>query len=378
MYEDPELPDFDSMSQEELIEWLEALTKLQSEFTSDGGQERNTEEDSDEGQADSAGRARVDQRGSGPLDADEVAWLAEISAAEIEEDLPDITDYKPPERQPENLNELLEQGGGEDPLDWLEGLGNRRAGPRLPSPMNGAEERAGGAAYTDDPGDDFDDEFEDDERLNDLEDESLYSRRQDDPPSVRESLLGLDDSESEEYSTQSMAPVPDQAQPEKPPEPAATVPGAARLRPKAAPAAGDSLTQAFLPGTPGIDLEAWYTGRLRAIAAGVDGAAASTAIPILEQIALPTKPPPPGLAAAIFSARGKVEADDLGEALAEYETLLRRNAGLAWIMSDMRALIKQDKFRENPSVHRVLGDALMRQGYLQAALDVYRHALTLL
>ena len=415
MNEDPELPDFDSMSQEELIEWLEALTKLQSELASDARPERNTDGEAQDAPADADddwsgwldeapapnddeppeatagqtmgarfqeddedGLARVDQRRSGPLDADEMAWLAEISAAETEEDLPDITDYKPPDRQPENLGELLEQGGAEDPLEWLEGLGKTRAGPRLPSPMNGAEERAGGAGYTNELGDDFDDEFEDDERLNDLEDESLYSRRQDEAPSVRESLLGLDDSESEEYSTQSMAPVPDQVQPEQAPEPAATGQGAARLRPKAAPAAGDSLAQAFTPGAPEHDLEAWYADRLRAIAGGADGAAASTAIPILEQIALPTKPPPPGLAAAIFSARGKVEADDLGEALAEYETLLRRNAGLAWIMSDMRALIEQDKFRGNPAVHRVLGDALMRQGHLQAALDVYRHALTLL
>ena len=41
MFEDPELPDFDSMSQEELIEWLEELAKIQgaasSEFIDDDG-----------------------------------------------------------------------------------------------------------------------------------------------------------------------------------------------------------------------------------------------------------------------------------------------------------------------------------------------------
>ena len=100
--------------------------------------------------------------------------------------------------------------------------------------------------------------------------------------------------------------------------------------------------------------------------------------PLWIDIATPSKPPPPGLAAAIYSARGKVEANDLREALTDYETLLRTNAGLEWVISDMRGLIARDAFRQNPSVHRVLGDALMRQGRLDAALDVYRHALTLL
>jgi len=35
MFEDPELPDFDSMSQEELIEWLEQLAKGHSEPASE-------------------------------------------------------------------------------------------------------------------------------------------------------------------------------------------------------------------------------------------------------------------------------------------------------------------------------------------------------
>ena len=84
------------------------------------------------------------------------------------------------------------------------------------------------------------------------------------------------------------------------------------------------------------------------------------------------------MAAAIYSARGKVEADELPEALLDYETLLRTSAGLDWVVNDMRGLIAQARFKANPSVHRVLGDALMRQGHLSAAIDVYRHALSLL
>jgi hypothetical protein len=419
MYEDPELPDFDSMSQEELIEWLEELTKIRSEATSEfidenvgDGSESEAKKPAEEAWSDwldaghgasdseppeasavvtmgddfqdededaSLGLARFDERESGPLDAEAMAWLAEISAAETEENLPDIADYQPPEPRLENLDELLAQGEQEDPLDWLDRLSGRNSGGRLPSPMNREPERASDAGFAaEDVGDDFDDAYEDDERLNDLEDESLYSRRRDESLKGRESLLGLDDRESEKYSTQSMAPVPENVEPAGSHERARVEERAADLRSEAAPAAGDSLTQAFLLGGRRVDLEAWYNGRLRAIASGVDGAAQSTAIPALEQIAKPSKPPPPGLAAAINSARGKVETGELGEALAVYESLLSTKAGLVWVVHDIRGLIAQDRFRENPSAHRVLGDALMRQGHLNTALDVYRHALTLL
>ena len=118
-------------------------------------------------------------------------------------------------------------------------------------------------------------------------------------------------------------------------------------------------------------MEAWYAERLRAVSAPEEAAA-------LPEPIKPGKPPPPGLAAAIYSARGKVEAENLPGALIDYETLLGTTAGLQWVVHDMRGLIAQDKYREVPSVHRVLGDAYMRQGYLDAALSVYRHALSLL
>ena len=419
MFEDPELPDFDAMSQEELIEWLEELAKIQgaSEFIDEAPDTDEQDEppyradEADEtwstwlDEADSASPpqpppendgsagdsfdeadeerpvdfARPSSSDSGPLDAAAMAWLAEISAAETEEELPEITDYRPPEPRPDDLDELLANGAQEDPLTWLDSLSKRNAGPRLPSPSQNEPRLTNGQARAaGDNGDDFDDAFEDDETLDDLEDESLYTRRGAKSTAVLDSILGLEDRESEEYSTQSMAPVPENAAPAPSQDQDGSgddAPVEARETP---PSAVDGLTRAFmLPDQP-VDLEAWYISRLRAIADGGDSAAQPRAIPALAPLDPPAKPPPPGLAAAINSARGKVEADELPEALADYETLLRTSAGLDWVIGDMRGLIGRDQFRRNPSVHRVLGDALMRQGQLDAALDVYRHALTML
>ncbi|MCY3916555.1 MAG: hypothetical protein OXG49_11135 [Chloroflexi bacterium] len=420
MFEDPELPDFDSMSQEELIEWLEELTKMQGVSASETiddpapaqgqGEPVKSADETDENW-----RAWLDDTNVGspapiaeddfpvgdsfedadeetpvdlarfvdgersPLDAEAMAWLAQISAAETEEELPEITDYRPPEPPPENLDELLAQGAQEDPLEWLDSLGVRKAGPRLPtsadSEPTGADEEVRADAIS---ADDFDDAYEDDETLDDLEDESLYTQRPDKSTTVLESILGMEDRESEEYSTQSMAPVPDNVQPAPRDDLDGSDADALIAEPAAGGSAVDGLTQAFMLHDQQVDLEAWYSSRLRAIAAASDSAAQPAAIPAFEPEAAPSTPPPPGLAAAINSARGKVDANELPAALVDYETLLRTNAGLDWVISDMRRLIAQDRFRHNPSVHRVLGDALMRQGQLDAALDVYRHALTLL
>jgi len=412
MFEDPELPDFDSMSQEELIEWLEELAKIQgasaSEFIDDGAASESEAESanaSDEyDEADDAWSAWLDETPSaaagdnfadadeetpidlarfdisdgGPLDADAIAWLAEINAAETEE-LPEITDYRPPEAPPENLDDLLTQGPQEDPLEWLDSINKRGAGPRLPTPSEEEPPPALEAARARaEAGDDFDDAYEDDETLDDLEDESLYTRRPAKSMTVFDSIMDMKDGESEEYSTQSMAPVPEHVSPTATDEASsADEEEAVVAEPEAALAPADGLTQAFVFGQGQVDLEAWYISRLHDIAAA-GGGAAQPAREKLAPKAAPPKPPPPGLAAAIYSARGKVETNELREALADYETLLRTSAGLEWVVRDMRLLIARDQFSRNPSVHRVLGDALMRQGQLDAALNVYRHALTLL
>jgi hypothetical protein len=80
-------------------------------------------------------------------------------------------------------------------------------------------------------------------------------------------------------------------------------------------------------------------------------------------------------ATVLNSARSQSESN-IDEGLLEYEKLVRANAQLAAVVSDLSSLVtKHDK---NPAVYRVLGDGLMRQGQLQAALDTYRKALNLL
>jgi len=249
MFEDPELPDFDSMSQEELIEWLEELAKIQgaTEFVDDipeavgEGEPENLADEADEewsawlddtqnltassppptaeddvtvgdnfedaDEETSVDPARLDLREHGLLDAEAMAWLAEISAADTEEELPEITDFLPPRPQPENLDELLAQDEQEDPLEWLDSLGVRNTGPRLSSPAQIEPEAAAeqARAGTEAAGD-FDDAYEDDETLDDLEDESLYTQRPDKSTTVLESIMGMEDRESEEYSTRSSMP----------------------------------------------------------------------------------------------------------------------------------------------------------------------------
>lgn len=73
------------------------------------------------------------------------------------------------------------------------------------------------------------------------------------------------------------------------------------------------------------------------------------------------------------SARDKYRDGDLDTSLREYESIIRANIALEAVVADMTRMVEQHK--ENPAVYRVLGDGLMRQGKLQAALDTYRKAL---
>lgn len=388
MFEDPELPDFDSMSQEELIEWLEQLAKGHSEpasefidhYTDDQnakGEDEPQDEWSDwlddtepltplpgggfNGDAEFEGDIPVDMT---MLHDDDTAptasmdWLDELTADEMGDDLPDFNQLRPGDQPPTALDEGLHAREADDPLDWLEPAPGGNPGHNNPHNPH-------------DAGDDFDESYEDDEQLDDLEDESLYQSGAERSQEILNSLLGLVDREAEKYSTQSMAPVPE-GESAQAPEPEES-PGA--IPPAPAAERADHLTRAFLLQGREADLEAWYAERLREIASPGDCRAHAPELPFHVK---PTKLPPPGLAAAINSARGKVKADDLPAALLDYETLLTTSAGLEWVVSDMRGLIAQSQYQGIPSLHRVLGDALMRQGRLEAALDVYRHALSLL
>jgi len=374
MFEDHELPDFDSMSQEELIEWLEQLAKGHSEPTSEfidhytGDPDANGGDPQDEWSdwlddtepltplpdggyivdAGIEGDIPVDMTMLNDEDSAPTAsmdWLDELTKDEMGDDVPDFSAMQPGDRTPVALDEGLAAREADDPLEWLEPAPGDKAGHNIPQDAQAA-------------GDDFDETYEDDEQLDDLEDESLYHSGAERSQEILNSLLGLVDREAEKYSTQSMAPVPE-GEPANAPAPAETA---------------DNLTRAFLLQGREADLEAWYAERLQEIASP-GGRRSETPDP--QPRAKPSKLPPPGLAAAINSARGKVQADDLPAALGYYETLLSTSAGLEWVVSDMRELIAQAQYQGIPSLHRVLGDALMRQGRLDAALDVYRHALSL-
>ena len=409
MFEDPELPDFDSMSQEELIEWLEQLANSKGEAASEFLEDDPGIADRGEG---APGADAVDDddwsgwmddtepivaadgslveptptmgddfgifEGDLPvdltlLDEEDTAptsamdWLDQLAHADGADKLPDISDYRPPEAPSQEFGDLLNASRAQEELDWLEDLAGEAASAHGSAPQN--------PPVGLDAEDDFDDEYEDDETLDDLEDESLYSKNTDRAPSVMASILDLQDRDADKFSTESMAPIPDDLAPSDQEEAERDEERVVLVRPGAGQAPSDSLAQAFLLGNHRADLEAWYAERLHAIAAPAEPGIQAPALP---PSPAPSKPPPPGLAAAIYSARGKVEADELQEALLDYETLLRTSAGLDWVVNDMRGLIAQARFRANPSVHRVLGDALMRQGHLSAAIDVYRHALSLL
>ena len=388
MFEDPELPDFDSMPKEELLGWIERLAREYRERTSMlNDLLLNRDQDADESDDlqgvwsdwldDTELAAGAELPGIGfivdggiegdiPIDmtmlhGEDTAptasmdWLDELTADEMDDDVPDFDGLQSPDGPPTALDESFAAREADNPLDWHEqAQGGNPEG-------NSLQDAAG----------DFDETYEDDEQLDDLEDESLYQSGAERSRDILNSLLSLVDRETEKYSTQSMAPVPENEVVAAPETDERAV--AASAAPPAERA--DNLTRAFLLQGREADLEAWYAERLSAIALPGDRV---TKAPDLPPRVKSTKLPPPGLAAAINSARGKVKADELPAALLDYETLLTTSAGLEWVVSDMRELIAQAQYRANPSLHRVLGDALMRQGHLEAALDVYRYALSLL
>jgi hypothetical protein len=104
---------------------------------------------------------------------------------------------------------------------------------------------------------------------------------------------------------------------------------------------------------------------------------------------VPAAPPPPqpgyspapvpvqasqiDVQATLNEARAKANVNDIDASLRQYELLIRANVELDAVVGDVTKLV--EKFKTTPAVYRVLGDGLMRQGKLQAALDTYRKAL---
>lgn len=77
--------------------------------------------------------------------------------------------------------------------------------------------------------------------------------------------------------------------------------------------------------------------------------------------------------AVLTRARDREQSGDLEGALAEYESMVRSSVELETVVADLTQLSRA--YKTTPAVFRVLGDGLMRQGKLQAALNTYREAL---
>lgn len=411
MFDDPKMPDFDSMSQDELIAWLETLAKRQREEGTETSGEYQADIDQqdlepapegvedewsewieddeqlqqetppaaekalqpvqelDEEDEDETPTALTTIGDSGSDDTtDPLNWLEDVAAESVSAELRAGADQG---TASDSLNDLVDADDSGDPLEWLESLANEVSGAA-------GEISQGMAPEVVD--DDIDDAYEDDETFEDGEDESLYSQPVGESSAFPESLMRLDEPIVDDFSTQSMAPLPDFLVPASDEQEGDLERGAEResvdLVSSPVSQSFDSLTHAFLMQDQQAELEAWYAERLRTVAATGDTASKPTQRAASSAEAL--KPPPPGLAAGFNSARGKIADGKVDEALGDYETLLRANIGLDLVVSDMQWLINQAQHQDNPAVHRVLGDALMRRGQLQQALDAYRHALKLL
>jgi len=105
----------------------------------------------------------------------------------------------------------------------------------------------------------------------------------------------------------------------------------------------------------------------------------TTPAPVMSPVPTYVSPAPVPVTAAVDveatlqNARAKYCSGDLSGSLIEYESIIRANTALDAVVTDMTRMVDQHK--DNPAVYRVLGDGLMRQGKLQAALDTYRKAL---
>ena len=374
MFDPRELPDFDSMSQEELMAWLAQLRASRND-SRNGDEMRATNGGAPDWLDDTQPAMRMPPPADDdtPTDAaldethvnlppDAIDWLREIAEAEAPEELPDITDYRPPEPGV-SLSDILAAAPEDDALTWLDDLSGE---------MGNAASAAHGNHPTADNGADYDESYEDDETLDDLDDESLYSPRGQRSNALMAALLGMRDHEAHNEATESLAPL------SEPPEPEPQ----ADNEPQA-----DRLSQAFAPGMDSAELESWYAERLAAIDGNAGNAPAHSAPPHKEESPAQdsppapdadSKPPPPGLAAVINSAREKAAANALPEALDMYETLLLKTAGLEWVKLDMQALAQHPVHAANHEVHRLLGDALFRLDELDGALAAYRKALSLL
>lgn len=79
---------------------------------------------------------------------------------------------------------------------------------------------------------------------------------------------------------------------------------------------------------------------------------------------------------ALQPARKAVAAGDLDRAIREYQDLLESEKGLGMIIADLETAVQQHP--KHGPIRRLLGDAYMRNGQLQKAMDTYRQALDMM
>ena len=80
----------------------------------------------------------------------------------------------------------------------------------------------------------------------------------------------------------------------------------------------------------------------------------------------------------LAAARTGIREGNAELALQNYEAVVRSNRSIEAVISDLNSLTRDEQFKNNPAVYRVLGDGLMRTGNLQDALNTYRKALNML
>ena len=135
----------------------------------------------------------------------------------------------------------------------------------------------------------------------------------------------------------------------------------------------------------------WLKETISPPAAAVEPApppAPVTVVPMQPVVSQPIVPPSPATppvfapqpvaareeaSATLSEARASMSGGDFDSGLRHYEALVRANVDLDSVSDDLSSLA--EKYKTNPAIFRVLGDSLMRQGKLQAALDTYRKAL---
>jgi tetratricopeptide (TPR) repeat protein len=77
--------------------------------------------------------------------------------------------------------------------------------------------------------------------------------------------------------------------------------------------------------------------------------------------------------AKLSVARATLNAGELDDALEIYRDLLEEPAAVSEIIASLTDVL--DQYQDQPAVYELLGDAQMRDGQLNRALDAYRAAL---